>query len=65
MDEPWATIDSQDLPWPGLGGSHHLPFIVYSMLGHGTSIQMAFCPETPKWESQNTQSWDSRNFGDP
>jgi len=24
-DEPWAYIDSQDSPWPGLGGSYHLP----------------------------------------
>jgi hypothetical protein len=41
------------------------PFRVYSMASHGTSIQMAFCPETPKWEweSWNSQSWDSCNFG--
>jgi hypothetical protein len=26
MDEPHAYIDSQDSPWPELGGSHHLPF---------------------------------------
>jgi len=25
MDEPWANIDSQNSPWPELGGSHHLP----------------------------------------
>jgi hypothetical protein len=24
-DEPRATLDSQNSPWPGLGGSHHLP----------------------------------------
>jgi hypothetical protein len=24
---------------------------LYSMVGHRTSIQMTFCPETPKWES--------------
>ncbi len=24
-NEPWANMDSQDSPWPGLGGSHHLP----------------------------------------
>ncbi len=29
-DEPWANTDSQDSPWPGLGGSHHLPS--YSIL---------------------------------
>ncbi len=25
MDEPRVTTDSQDSPWHGLGGSHHLP----------------------------------------
>jgi len=30
MGEPWANMDSQDSPWPGLGGSHHLP--PYSIL---------------------------------
>jgi hypothetical protein len=29
-DEPRATLDSLDSPWPGLGGSHHLP--PYSIL---------------------------------
>jgi hypothetical protein len=29
-DKPRATLDSLDSPWPGLGGSHHLP--PYSML---------------------------------
>ncbi len=24
-DKSWATLDSLDSPWPGLGGSHHLP----------------------------------------
>jgi hypothetical protein len=23
--KPWANTNSQDSPWPGLGGSHHLP----------------------------------------
>jgi hypothetical protein len=30
MDEPWANTNSQDSPWPKLGGSHHLP--PYSIL---------------------------------
>ncbi len=30
QDKPWATLDSQDSPQPGLGGSHHLP--PYSIL---------------------------------
>jgi hypothetical protein len=34
------------------------------------STQMPFCPGTPKWEfskweSQNSQNWDSHNFGSP
>jgi hypothetical protein len=29
-DKPHATLDSLDSPWPGLGGSHHLP--PYSIL---------------------------------
>jgi hypothetical protein len=29
-DKPRATLDSLDSPWPGLGGSHHLP--PYSIL---------------------------------
>jgi hypothetical protein len=29
-DEPHAHMDKQDSPWPGLGGSHHLPS--YSIL---------------------------------
>jgi len=51
MDEPRANTDSQDSPWSGLGGSHHLPLIVYSVHGHETNIQMSFCPrslEIPK-----------------
>jgi hypothetical protein len=28
--EPWANIDSQNSPWPELGGNHHLP--LYSIL---------------------------------
>jgi hypothetical protein len=30
QDKPRTTSDSQDSPWPGLGGSHHLP--PYSIL---------------------------------
>jgi hypothetical protein len=41
------------------------PLIVYFMPLHEAHIQMTFCLETPKWESQNSQSWDSRDFGDP
>jgi hypothetical protein len=30
MDEPQANMNSQDSPWPGLGGNHYLP--PYSIL---------------------------------
>jgi hypothetical protein len=56
-------MDTQDSPWPGLGGSHHLPLIVYSAPLHGAHIQMVFCLGTPEWESRNCPSWDSRDFG--
>jgi hypothetical protein len=48
-----------------LGEATTFPLIVYSMLGHGTSTQMSFCPGTLKWESRNSQSWDAYNFGGP
>jgi len=38
---------------PDLGEATTFPLIVYSMLLHKAHIQMVFCPETPKWESQN------------
>jgi len=49
MDKPLANTNSQDSSRPGLGGSHHLPPNSI-MLGHRTSIQMSFCPRTPKWD---------------
>jgi hypothetical protein len=39
------------------------PLIVYFGPLHEAHIQMAFCPGTPKWESQNSQTWDSYDFG--
>ncbi len=39
------------------------PLIVYYVPLHEAHIQMAFCPETPKWESQNSQSWDLMTLG--
>jgi hypothetical protein len=32
---------------------------------HKAHIQMAFCLRTLKWESRNSQTWDSRDFGSP
>jgi hypothetical protein len=48
-----------------LGKATTFPFIVYFVLGHGTSTQMTFCLGIPKGESRNFQSWDSCNFGGP
>jgi len=50
---------------PDLGEAITFPLIVYFVSGHGASIQMAFSPRTPKWESRNSQSWDSHDFGGP
>ncbi len=46
-----------------LGETTTFPLIVYYVPGHGISTQMTFCHGIPKWESRNSQSWDSRNFG--
>jgi hypothetical protein len=48
-----------------LGEATTFPLIVYFVFDHGTNTQMAFCPKTPKWESWNSQSWDSYDFGGP
>jgi hypothetical protein len=50
---------------PNLGEANTFPLILYSVLKHGTNIQMSFCPRTPKLESRNFENWDSRDFGDP
>jgi len=56
-------LDSLDSPRPGLGGSHHLPHIVFSAaLGEGY-IQMALFPGTPKEESRNCPGLEFRDFG--
>jgi hypothetical protein len=35
---------------PNLGEATTFPLIVYSVPLHEAHIQMAFCPQTPKWE---------------
>jgi hypothetical protein len=50
---------------PDLGESIIFPLIVYFVPGHDTNTQMAFCPGTPKWESRNSQSWDSPQLWGP
>jgi hypothetical protein len=50
---------------PDLGEATTFPLIVYIMVGHGTNIQMTFCPRTPKWEFWNSHNWGYFNFGGP
>jgi hypothetical protein len=50
---------------PDLGEATTFPFIVYFVPLHEAYIQMTFCPETPKWESRNSQNWGSHDFGGP
>jgi hypothetical protein len=50
---------------PDLGEATTFPLIVYFVPLHEGHIQMTFCPWTPKWESQNSQSWDFCDFGGP
>jgi hypothetical protein len=44
------------------GEATTFPHIIYYAPPHMSGIQMVFCLGTPKWESQNRQSWESRNF---
>jgi hypothetical protein len=48
-----------------LGEATTFPLIVYFAPLHKAHIQMAFCLGTPKWESWNSHTWDSHNFGGP
>ncbi len=48
-----------------LGEATTFPLIVFSVLGHKANTQMSFCLGTPKWESRNSQNWDSLDFGVP
>jgi hypothetical protein len=48
-----------------LGETTTFPLIVCFVPLHETHIQMAFCPRTSKWESWNSQSYESCDFGAP
>jgi hypothetical protein len=48
---------------PDLGEATTFPLIVCFVDGHMTGIQMTFFLGLPKWESRNSQSWDSHDFG--
>jgi hypothetical protein len=56
-DKPRAYTNS---PRPGLGGSHHLPPIVFSMPNHGACIQMSFCSKF--FEIGTFATLKARNF---
>ncbi len=58
-EQTWTRKTHQG---PDLGEAITFPLIVYFVPFHEAHIQMAFCSSTPKWESRNCQSWDSRNF---
>jgi len=50
---------------PDLGEATTFPLIVHYVFLHEAHIQMTFCPKIPKWESRNSLSWDSCDFGAP
>jgi hypothetical protein len=60
--QPWIHKTHHGLD---LGEAITFPLIVLFVPLHKDHIQMAFCPGTPKWESRNSHSWDSCNFGGP
>ncbi len=48
---------------PDLGEATTFPLILYFVALYEGLIQMIFCPEILKWESQNSHSWDFGDFG--
>jgi hypothetical protein len=69
MDQPWcwdkplATRIHLTHHGPDSGEATTFAHIVFSAFAHGTYIQMAFYPGTPKEESWNYLGLDSRDFG--
>ncbi len=63
QDEPRATQTHKTHHSPNLGEANTFPLIIYFVPFHKAHIQMTFYPLTPKWESRNYQSRDSRDFG--
>ncbi len=61
----WQTQIHKTYHNSNLGEATTFPLIVYFVLSHETSTQMSFCPRTPKWESWNSQNWNSCNFRGP
>jgi hypothetical protein len=57
--QPWTHKTHHSLD---SGEATTFPHIVYSAPPRGSGIRMTFCFETPKWESQNRQGWESRYF---
>jgi len=67
---PFGVGTSHGLPWthlihhgPDSGEATTFPHIVFSAALRRTYIQMALFPGTPKVESRNYPSLDSRDFG--
>ncbi len=64
-NESRTNMDSQDSPWPELGGSHHLPLYNILCVSPQGQHPIVICPKTPKLESRNFQNCDSHNYGSP
>jgi hypothetical protein len=58
--QPWTHLTHHG---PNSGEATTFPYIVFSAALHRTCIQMVLFPGTPKVESQNCPSLDSRDFG--
>jgi hypothetical protein len=61
-NEPWTYTDSQDSPWPGLGG---FPLIILSMINYKATPKCHFISQLPSWESKNSRNWDFCNLEGP
>ncbi len=64
QDEPQANSDSQDSPWPGLGGSHHLPPLQYTLcMATRPAPKCHFVPGLPSGSSKIPTTRIPTTFG--
>jgi hypothetical protein len=65
MDKPRAYTDSQDSPWPGLGGSHHLfPYSILNAWPWGLHPNVILCQDS-QVESPKILEIETHDFGRP
>ncbi len=65
QDKPQATLDSQDSPQPGFGGSHHLPPIYYSLrLFMAPTSKWLFVLELPRRNFETAKVWTPTTLRD-